>query len=406
MRLSRDAVPSVLITASVQAVVALTMASVQVAAPTIAREIAVDVRWIGPFVALCYAIAMPVSLLAGSIVLRQGAVRGGQVCLVAAGLAALLLATGWPPAMLLSAIGYGVALGLSVPAGSQLIARHADSRELPLAMSLGQSGMTLGRLATGLAVPTIVLAVGWSGTLAAWAALAAALALVLGHWRGRLDPSVSHRHKVTRRGLAEPLAMIRGNPDLRRLTFAAIVFASAQLSLVVYLVAYLHEVAGLSLVIAGFAYATAQTAGIVSRVLLGGLAGASGRPRLVLGVLGLAMSAALAGAATLSPGWPTTLVLLGAAMLGSVAMSWNGLLFAEVVRAAGVRHAATATGAVSFVTFIGLAIGPALFGGLLAFGHDYATGFLVFAALVAVAGAAVLPKFGVAPAATGPGSAP
>lgn len=391
MRLSRDALPSVLIATAVQIAVALTIASIQVAAPSIARGMGVEVGWIGPFVALCYAVAMLVSLRAGTLVLRHGAVRGGQVCLLAAGSAALLFATGWPPAMLLSALGYGVALGLSTPAGSQLIARHAHSHELSLAMSLGQSGMTIGRLATGLVVPGLVLLGDWTGTLIAWAVLAGALALALERWRPALDPSTAKFHKLGRRGLIEPLTMIRDNPELRRLSFAAIVFASAQLSLVVYLVAYMHEVAGLTLVVAGLAFAAAQTAGLANRFLLGGIAMASGRPRLVLSLLGFAMAAALAGAATLSPGWPTATVLLGAAILGSVAMSWNGLLFAEVVRTAGIRNAATATGAVSFVTFIGLATGPGTFGLLLALGHGYATGFLVFAALVAVAGAVVLP---------------
>ena len=400
MRLSRDAMPSVLIATAVQVVVALTMASVQVSAPTIARGLGIAVGWIGPFVALCYAVAMPVSLLAGSFVLQYGAIRGGQVCLMAAGSAALLFATGSPPAMLASALGYGVALGLSVPAGSQLIARHAGSRELPLAMSLGQSGMTIGRLATGLIVPTLVLMGGWTGMPAAGAALAALLALALERWRPRLDPSTPRFHRVARRGLAEPLTLIRDNPELRRLSFAAIVFASAQLSLVVYLVAYMHDVAGLTLVAAGMAFAAAQTAGIANRLLLGGVATASGRPRLILCLLGFGMAMGLAGAATLSPGWPTAMVLLGAAVLGSVAMSWNGLLFTEVVRAAGVGQAATATGAVSFVTFIGLATGPGTFGLLLALGHDYATGFLVFAALVTVASAVVMPKPRVAPEAT------
>lgn len=400
MRLSRGAISPVLIATTVQLVVALTMASIQVAASTIAHSLALDVHWVGPFVALCYAVAMPVSLLAGGIVLRQGAVRGGQICLIAAGAGALLFATGWPPAMLLSAAGYGIAVGLSVPAGSQLIARHAESRELPLAMSLGQSGMTLGRLVTGLAVPGLVLLAGWSGTLIAWAAIAAVLALLLERWRPQLDPRSPRFHKVARRSLMEPLTMIRDNPQLRRLTFAAIVFASAQLSLVVYLVAYMHDVAGLSLIVAGFGFALAQSAGIANRFLLGGLATASGRPRLLLSGLGFAMAAALTGAAALSPGWPTALVLLGAAVLGSVAMSWNGLLFAEVIRAAGVRHAATATGAVSFVTFIGLATGPALFGGLLAVGFSYAHGFLAFAAAVAIAGADVMPKLRLAPEAT------
>lgn len=396
VRLSREATEPVLITVAMQGMVALTIASVQVTAPSISDAQGLDVRWIGPFIALCYAVATILSLLAGGIVLRHGAVRSGQICLLAAGTGAALFASGWPLLMLLSTIGYGVALGLAVPASSQLIARHTGGRELPLAMSLGQSGMTIGRLSAGLAVPSLVLFAGWSHALIAWAGLAVLLALGLEPSRRRLDPHSARFHKISHRGIAEPLRMIRTNPMLFRLAFASIVYASAQLSLVVYLVTYMHEEAGLSLVIAGLAFALAQAAGIANRFLAGGVASAIGRPRLVLSLLGFGMAVTLAGAATLSPGWPTVLVLLGAILLGGMAMSWNGLLFTEVIRTAGTGHAATATGAISFVTFIGLTLGPAVFGSLLALGGSYAGGFLVFAGLVATASAIILPSARVA----------
>ncbi|NQW09988.1 MAG: MFS transporter [Alphaproteobacteria bacterium] len=396
MRLSRDATGPVLITIAMQIAVALTIASIQISAPAISDHEGLDVRLIGPFVAGCYAVAMILSLRAGGIVLRWGAVRSGQICLIAAAGAAALFASGWPPAMLLSAVGYGVALGLAVPASSQMIARHTGGRELPLAMSLGQSGMTIGRLTAGVAVPSLVLLIGWSHTLIVWAALAIVLAVALEGSRRRLDPHSTRFHKIGRRGIGEPLRMIRTNPLLFRLAFASIVFASAQLSLVVYLVTYMHEEAGLSLVSAGLAFALAQAAGIANRFLVGGVASVIGRPRLVLSLLGFGMAATLAGVTTLSPGWPTALVLLGAILLGGVAMSWNGLLFSEVIRAAGIGHAATATGAISFVTFVGLTLGPAIFGLLLALGGSYANGFLVFAGLVAVASAVILPTARVA----------
>ena len=112
----------------------------------------------------------------------------------------------------------------------------------------------------------------------------------------------------------------------------------------------------------------------------------------MLSLLGFGMAVTLAGAAAVSPGWPTALVLLGAILLGSMAMSWNGLLFTEVIRAAGIGQAATATGAVSFITFIGLALGPAVFGALLALGGSYASGFLVFSGLVLAASIVILPR--------------
>ena len=392
MRLSREATGSVLITIAMQISVALTIASIQVSAPTIAYNQSLDVRWIGPFVAGCYAVAMVLSLLAGSVVLRWGAIRSAQICLITAGGAAALFASGRPSAMLLSMLGFGIALGLAVPASSQLIARHTGGRELPLAMSIGQSGMTMGRLTAGLAVPSLVLLVGWSHTLIAWSALAVALAVALEGPRRRLDPSSTRFHKVSRRGIGEPLRMVRANSALLRLAFASIVFASAQLSLVVYLVTYMHEEAGLSLIIAGLAFALAQAAGIGNRFLVGGVASAIGRPRLVLSLLGFGMAVTLAGAAAVSPGWPTALVLLGAILLGSMAMSWNGLLFTEVIRAAGIGQAATATGAVSFITFIGLALGPAVFGALLALGGSYASGFLVFSGLVLAPSIVILPR--------------
>ena len=65
-------------------------------------------------------------------------------------------------------------------------------------------------------------------------------------------------------------------------------------------------------------------------------------------------------------------------------------MFAEVIRSAGREHAAVASSAISLVTFLGLIIGPALFGGLLALGGGYGHGFLAFATLVALASVAII----------------
>ncbi|MBT5265059.1 MAG: MFS transporter [Rhodospirillaceae bacterium] len=388
--LSRGSVLPVIIALATQIAVALTLASIQVAAPTIAHDIQLETRWIGPFVAGCYVAAMAVSLIAGRVVLKYDSVRASQASLVSAAIGALLFSTSWNPAMLASMVFYGAAIGLVVPASSQLIARHASSRELPLAMSLGQAGMTVGRLVAGLVVPTMAILADWSDTLIAAAVAALALAVILEGAHRPLEPASMRYHRLARRHAMAPLTLFRDYPDLRRLAFASVAFAGAQLSLVVYLVAYLHEEAGLTLTVAGFAFALAQTAGIASRFVIGALAASSGRPRMVLAGIGLAMAVSMAGASVLSPGWPTGLILLGAILLGSVAMSWNGLMFAEVIRSAGREHAAVASSAISLVTFLGLIIGPALFGGLLALGGGYGHGFLAFATLVALASVAII----------------
>ncbi len=92
-------------------------------------------------------------------------------------------------------------------------------------------------------------------------------------------------------------------------------------------------------------------------------------PRVVLGILGVAMTAAMFCIAAIGPAWPTVLVLGVCLAFGLTGVSWNGVQIAETARLSPPGLAAVVSGAGTFITFWGIIFMPPLFAAL----HD-ATG--------------------------------
>jgi MFS family permease len=61
---------------------------------------------------------------------------------------------------------------------------------------------------------------------------------------------------------------------------------------------------------------------------------------------------------------------------GASAIGWNGVYLAEVARRAPAGMAGAATGGTLAITFLGVVIGPVLFGALSAAAGSYRAGFL------------------------------
>ena len=114
------------------------------------------------------------------------------------------------------------------------------------------------------------------------------------------------------------------------------------------------------------------------------------RPRLVLGILGIAMSGGAIATALFSPQWPYPALLIACVLFGAVAVGWNGVYLAEVARVAKPEQTGMATGGTLFFTFLGILLGlPAFslvveatgsypFGFFMAaFGTEWATGAIV-----------------------------
>ena len=158
-------------------------------------------------------------------------------------------------------------------------------------------------------------------------------------------------------------------------------YASVQVCLSSFLVVFLHDALGWSLVASGLALTCATVGGVLGRLFWGAVADNLLAPRRTLSLIGLIAGACGIAMAFASPAWPAWIVMPLAALFGATAIGWNGVQLSELARRAPSGQAGAVTGAAGFVTFAGVVIGPPLFAALSALTHGYQAGFLVMAAV-------------------------
>jgi MFS family permease len=132
---------------------------------------------------------------------------------------------------------------------------------------------------------------------------------------------------------------------------------------VTYLPSSLHHRAGLSIVGAGALLATLQLGGLVGRMGWGLLSDRIGSRSVTMGVTGALTAVACVLMAFLGRSGVPVAALAGIALLlGVSGMGWNALYIALTTEAVPIRHAASAVGVGTAVTFTGMFVGTPLFG--------------------------------------------
>jgi MFS family permease len=330
------------------------------------------------------------SLPAGWLSDRHGVRRTLALGEALTGAMVLLAALAWGFGGLLAALLVG-GFGFSVlnPSTGKAILEWFPPRRRGAAMGIKQTGLTLGGIASALALPPMAAAWGWRWALATAGGAALVSALVVG---------LVYRPP---RGLAPVTAPPRPRlreiaPFLRRrgvvVVFACgLALSSAQSSLLGYLTLFAAETFRLAAVDAARLLALAQVGGTASRLAWGvasdRLFGGRRRP-------GVVVSAVIAAAAyslfALEGGLSEPLVIPLALLAGAGAFGWVGLYFALVAEIGGARHAGLLTGVATMFAWSGVLVGPPVFGLVLDASGSYAAAWLLLAG-VTLAVAAVLP---------------
>jgi MFS family permease len=375
-----DSVPiSLAITFAIQTMVAFAVYCAPVMAPVVGPALGVSAATVGYYIAASYLGSMLSSAAAGGWIARFGPIRVSQAALALCLLGLLLAATGWPLVVMLGGFIVGLGYGPTTPASSSILVR-TPKKYFSLIFSIKQTGVPAGGALAGLLVPTLILAFGWQwGAVAIGAAclvLAAAISGARRHYDRDLDP----RAPVSLRSAFQPLGMVMADSRLRQLCVSGFVYGGVQITLVTYLVTFLVESFGLSLVLAGLVMAVAQVASVTGRIVWGILADRAVKRRTMLGLLGLGMGASALLALTAGPHWPLWLLFVYASAFGATAVGWNGVYIAEVARRAPEGKASAATGGALFFTFLGVVITPPLFNLVLAVAGSYSVAYSVFAA--------------------------
>lgn len=388
----RTARVSLAATLAIQIFTAMAASAPAVLAPVLAADLGITPTWIGVFVGLVYTGAMIGSLACGGFIARYGAIRVSQACvlLCAAGTATVaLLPAAAVPLMVLAAFATGVGYGPITPASSAVLVRTTPAAQMALTFSIKQTGVPAGIALGGALLPGLALALGWRGALLVVAAAGVLVALAAQPIRAALDAHREKAQSVSLRSIYAPLRMVMQTKVLRDLSLVGLGFAAVQVCLTTYLVVFLHESLGWTLVAAGLALTCATLGAVVGRIAWGIVADRLLPPVRTLALIGLLASACGLLLAAATNAWPAWLLLPLVAIYGGMAIGWNGVQLAELARRAPAGMAGAVTGASGFVTFGGVVAGPTLFAALAGTFSSYRVGFL-FAAAVSGLVAAVL----------------
>jgi MFS family permease len=368
------------VTLAIQALVSMAVLTVPAMAPAMAQSLNVSPTLIGLYIAIVYAGAMLASLMSGPWVLRWGAIRVSQLGLLvcAAGLVLLAAAPGAVSA-LVGAFLIGVGYGPITPASSHLLARTTPPDRVSLVFSIKQTGVPLGGVMAGALVPGLLVFGGTDAALLAVAAGNVVCAVIAQPMRDELDADREPGRALGVASLTGPIRLVVSQPQLAQLASFSFVFSAVQMCLATYLVTYLHSALGYGLVVAGVVLSTAQVGGVVGRVLWGYMADRWLGPRRMLAALAVLMALCCGITAALNVGGPLLPVLVLMAAFGASATGWNGVYLAEVARLAPAGQASAATGGALSVTFLGVVLGPVLFGMLSGAFDSYRAGYLALA---------------------------
>ena len=381
---SRAAMVALAITLAIQIFTALAATAASVLAPEIGRDLGIAPKMIGVFVGLIYAGSMAAGLASGGFIERYGPIRVSQICVLACagGVALVAAATALPgilvPALIAAPVVIGLGYGPITPASSQVLVRTAPPSRLALTFSIKQTGVPVGAALAGAVLPAVALAMGWRAAFLGVAAIGIAVALAAQASRAALDIGRVPGRRLTIAGVFAPLRQLLRVDALVELVIVGFVYAALQVCMMSFLVIYLTETLGYSLVAAGLALTAANVGGVIGRILWGAVADLYVRPRALLGLIGVAAGACAWATVGFGAGSSAAAVLAVSVAFGGTAIGWNGVQISEVARNAPSDQVGAITGASSFVTFGGVLIGPPAFALVSALTGGYRTGFAAF----------------------------
>lgn len=345
-------------------------------APLIVPDLGLSHAQLGWLVTTAYAVACASSLRAGRAVDIVGGRAALLTLLAVAALSLLLVSVAPTYGWLLGAVAVaGVAQALANPATNKLVAVHVDERRRSLVIGVKQSGVQLGSLLAGAALPLTAGAIGWRDTvrctaLVAVAALAAAWVTI---------PAAARRRQPDRK----THAAVAGTRWVRGLMLYSLLVGGAVAAVATYLPLYAHETLGLRVSAAGAVLVAFGASGLVSRIAWTQLAGRLADPARALAPL--ASAAAVFAMLTGQAGaLGSSLLWLGAAGLGLTASAANAVSMLVVVQRSGAATAGHVSGLVSLAFFGGFVVSPPLFG-VISDSTGYPDAWLLTAAQLAVA---------------------
>lgn len=314
----------------------------------------------GSFLSAYYIGPILMSLPAGTMADQWGIARMlvlGQV-VIALGLAAASGAGSYPMLIVLLILA-GIGYGMLNPTSTKAVMAWSPPARHATMVGLKQVGLPFGGALGAALLPALALAAGWRlAVLGAAGLIAAAAAATVLAYRDPPDlpPPIP--------GAGRAVRLVLGTRDLWLVALATLVFAGMQTVWMSFLVLYLKDVVGLSLLAASRYLALAQIAGMIGRITFGVLsdrtfAGGRRAPLVLAGIGSAVCSLAIAGT---GPGTSALALAPLAFVFGFAGIGWNGVQHTLMAELAGPRAAGTAVGLGLAVSSAGVTLAPPVFG--------------------------------------------
>ncbi|MGB6102505.1 MAG: MFS transporter, partial [Pusillimonas sp.] len=303
-----------------------------------------------------------------------------QAGLVLCALGVAVCAIASPFASAAGALLIGLGYGPITPSSSHLLARSTPAHRMSFVFSIKQTGVPLGGVLAGVIVPGLSDVVGWQWAFIIVAAASLLCALAIQPLCATLDADRNPAQRLSfGNGLTGPLRLVFSQRSLTVLAGVSFLFSITQVSLTTYMVTFLHEDLSLSLIVAGFILAVSQTAGVAGRLLWGYVSDRLLGPIRMLVCLALLILICALVTPLLKYTNAQWIIVIVLSVFGSCAIGWNGVYLAEVARQAPAGQASIATGGTLALTFLGVVIGPPLFGLIASMAGSYG---LAYASLI------------------------
>jgi nitrate/nitrite transporter NarK len=360
--------------------------TVPLIAPAIVADLDIDPALVGVYVAIGAVAGFLTTMGCGGLIVRYGALRMTQVGMLALAAGLAMSAAGWLPLLATGAFIGGLGQAVSTPSSSHLLGRLSPAPLAPLVFSIKQTGVPAGLMLAGVVAPWLVVMADWRVALVVVAGLCLLTAVGLQPLRARFDTDRMPGHPLSPADIRANVASVVRDPALRAMCLAMFSFVGLQSLFTGFFVLYLVRGLQYDLERAGLVFAVAVAVAVPARIGWGWLASRLVRPATLLSLLGVGMAAAAALTAALEPHWPTWASIFIATLLSITAVSWHGVLLAEVARLSPAGRIGSTTGAVLAFGDAGALVLPLLFSAALALTGGYATGFLIGGALALLVG--------------------
>ena len=360
-----------------QAFATMGRSTVPLIAAAIVADLAVDPALVGVYVGIGAVAGFLTTMTCGGLIVRYGAMRMTQAGMFALAVGLALPASGWLPLFALGAFVGGLGQAISTPSSSHLLGRLSPPRLAPLVFSIKQTGVPAGLMVAGVVAPVLATEAGWRTALLVIGSLALLTGVALQPLRARFDVDRVPGTPLSPADIRANVALVLREPALRAMCVAMFSFVGLQSLFTGFFVLYLVRGLGYDLERAGLVFAIAVAVAVPARIGWGWLATRLMRPATLLSLLGIGMAISAVLAAVIHPAWPTWLATLVAILFSATAVSWHGVLLAEVARLAPAGRIGATTGAVLAFGDAGALVLPLLFSAALTLTRDYAPGFLI-----------------------------